>query len=456
MNQFSSSHWVNSAVFYHIYPLGFCGAPTHRDLSVGPVERLLKVDEWLPHLQELGVSALYLGPLFESSAHGYDTADYYHLDRRLGTDETLRFVADRIHQRGMRLILDGVFNHVGRDFWAFRDVQQYQSTSRYCDWFLNLQFGKTSPCGDPFSYEGWAGNYDLVKLNLHNPEVKDHLLGAVRSWVERFDIDGLRLDAADVVDHSFLDELHSFTRQLKPDFWLMGEMVGGDYRSLANPDRLDATTNYECYKGLYSSLVDKNYFEIAYSISRQFGSGGIYKGLSLYAFADNHDVNRVASNLKTPKYLYPLYCLLFTMPGVPSIYYGSEWGIQGERSRSDDSALRPCLDLESLRRSSPQPDLPKTIRKLADLRKGSEALRFGDYQQVFVASQQFAFLREGNTEKDLVILNSADQPVTLTLSLPGQNGIAVDLLNNQETFAVNNGSMTLSIPPCWGRVLRIN
>ena len=455
MDQFSSSHWANSAIFYHIYPLGFCGAPARNDFASAPVERLDKVAQWLPHIRDLGANALYLGPLFESTAHGYDTADYYHVDRRLGTDQTLRNLSANLHGNGFRLILDGVFNHVGRDFWAFRDVQQYQSASRYCDWFQNLNFGNRSAYGDPFSYEGWAGNYDLVKLNLRNPEVKQHLFGAIHAWIEQFDIDGLRLDAADSLDLGFLNELHDFTRSLKPDFWLMGEIVAGDYRIWANPQRLDSVTNYECYKGLYSSLVDKNYFEIAYAFNRQFGPDGLYRGLPLYAFADNHDVNRVASNLTNPALLYPLYCQLFTMPGVPSIYYGSEWGIKGQRTRNSDSMLRPCLDLESARSSAPSPDLERTIARLAAVRLHSTALRFGDYRQVMVSSEQMAYLRESDDERVLVVLNAASSPVVLDLALPFPVTRAVDLLNPGESFSGSGDSLRLTIPPCWARILRL-
>jgi glycosidase len=360
-----SNHWAPNSTFYHIYPLGFCGAPARNDFVSPPTPRLEKILPWLPHMLDLGVNALYLGPVFESTAHGYDTADYNHVDRRLGDDNTLRELVHALHQSGIRVILDGVFNHVGRDFWAFRDVQQYGERSIYRDWFQGLNFSSHSPYGDPFSYQGWNGNYDLVKLNLGNPAVQEHLLNAVRIWVNRFDIDGLRLDVADCLEMPFIEALRAFTRQLKTDFWLMGEVVLGDYRNWVSPTRLDSVTNYECFKGLYSSFTNKNFFEIAYSLNRQFGPDGIYRDLPLYSFADNHDVNRVASLLQNPAHLYPLYCLLFTMPGVPSIYYGSEWGLEGKRTAQEDSNLRPCLDLASLQNNSPQPDLPAAISRLS-------------------------------------------------------------------------------------------
>ncbi|MFY0574859.1 alpha-amylase family glycosyl hydrolase [Cystobacter fuscus] len=275
------------------------------------------------------MNALYLGPVFESSSHGYDTADYSKVDRRLGTNADLSRLVAAMRAAGIRVILDGVFHHVGRDFWAFRDVQVHGERSRYRDWFSGLQFGKRSPYGDAFSYDGWSGHYNLVKLNLQNAEVRAHLFGVVEQWISEFGIEGLRLDVAEVMDVSFLRDLAAFCRRLRPDFWLLGEAIHGDYRRLGNPETLDSVTNYECYKGLYSSLNDRNYFEIAYSLQRQFGENGIYRDLLLYNFVDNHDVNRIASTLKDPAHLLPLHLMLFTIPGVPSIYYGSEWGQEG-------------------------------------------------------------------------------------------------------------------------------
>lgn len=246
-------HWTDEAIFYHIYPLGLCGAPPRNDFTSPPTPRLEQLYPWLEHIQSLGANALYLGPLFESTTHGYDTADYFHLDRRLGTDETLRRFSAALHARGLRLVLDGVFNHVGRDFWAFRDVQANHARSPYRDWFSNLCFDGRSPFNDPFQYEGWNGHYELVKLNLHHPAVKEHLFLAVETWIGEFNIDGLRLDAADCLDFTFMQELSAFCRRLRPDFWLMGEVIHGDYRRWANPVTLDTVTNYECYKGLYSS-----------------------------------------------------------------------------------------------------------------------------------------------------------------------------------------------------------
>jgi len=412
------SHWAHDAIFYHIYPLGLCGAPARNDFHAPDVPRLEQLHAWIAPLTALGVNALYLGPLFESSAHGYDTADYYRVDRRLGNNQTLAALATALRDNGIRLILDGVFNHVGRDFWAFRDMQMYREHSAYRDWFVDINFGQRSPYGDSFSYAGWNGNYDLVKLNLHNPNVKQHLFDAIAQWHRDFGIAGLRLDVADCLDLDFLRELAAFCHHLQPDFWLMGEVIHGDYRRWANPTTLDSVTNYEGYKSLYSSHVDKNYFELAYALNRQFGAGGLYRGLPLYNFADNHDVNRVASNLQNPAHLYPLYSLLFTIPGVPSIYYGSEWGLTGTRTPYDDKALRPALDVNTVPQHAPQPALVNTLRQLARLRHNSPALRHGDYEQLWVAAEQFAFARRTADECLIVAVNAAAQPVTVDIPLP--------------------------------------
>ncbi|HVN28614.1 MAG TPA: alpha-amylase family glycosyl hydrolase, partial [Candidatus Binataceae bacterium] len=388
----TNDHWSWRAVFYHLFPLGCLGAPIRNDFNAVPADRLSALDEWIDHFERLGINALLLGPVFESSAHGYDTADLFKVDRRLGDEVAFTDFSRELHRRGIRLVLDAVFHHTGCDFWAFRDVRDRGRDSRYCDWY-HLDFSRRSPCGEPFHYKGWAGNYDLAKLNLKNAAVRKHLFEAVSSWIEHFDIDGLRLDVADGLDSDFIHELSEHCRRIKPDFWLMGEVVHGDYRNWARPGALASTTNYEAYKGLWSSLNDRNYFEIAYSLNREFGAEGIYRGIPLYNFVDNHDVSRAASILREPAHLYPLYALLMTMPGVPSIYYGSEFGIEACKQRGTDAPLRPALDIRMLRRSGRHPDLCDAIGRLISLRHQHRALQVGDYTQLHVAAEQFAFSR---------------------------------------------------------------
>jgi len=445
--------WDSDAVFYHLFPLGCLGAPPRNSFDGPPANRLDALMNWIPHLEDLGVNALLLGPVLESSAHGYDTADFFRLDRRLGDDTALTTFSRELHRRGIRLIFDGVFHHTGRDFWAFRDIRERGRASQYCDWY-HLDFERRSPYGDPFHYKGWAGHYDLAKLNLQNPATRDHLLAAVSSWVERFDIDGLRLDAADALDHDFQHQLAAHGRALKSDFWLMGEVVHGDYRKWAHAGGLASTTNYQAYKGLWSSLNDRNYFEIAHTLKFQFGPEGIYRGVGLYNFADNHDVERVASLLTEPAHLYPLYILLLTMPGVPSIYYGSEWGIRGRKGAGTDAPLRPALDPAAMRLHPPDARLCEIIRKLIALRHAHPALRHGGYQQLQVAHEQFAFIRQHQPQSIIVALNASTEAKDLALDIPDlSRGRLVDILNDGESFDIKDGRDKIAIPPRWGRIL---
>ena len=429
--------WWHDAQFYHIYPLGYCGAPRENPApgtdhaGAAPEERLTAVREALPDLADHGYNALYLGPLFEASSHGYDTADYFAVDRRLGTNDTLTRLVARAHELDIRVVLDGVFNHVGRDFWAFRDLRKRGAESPYADWFRGVDFSRNNGFGDGFVYEGWEGTDTLVALNLDKREVREHLFDAVRTMVGTFGVDGLRLDVAYLLPLDFLEQLRRTTDEAaaaRPadegsrDFWLMGEMIHGDYAALTAPGRLHSVTNYECYKGLWSSHNDRNYFEIAHSLERLFGAGGVLtvdgdrggdrraEPVPTYNFADNHDVDRVVSSLSDPDHIFPLYALLWTVPGLPSVYYGSEWMIHGRKSEGD-AALRPAW-----------PDIPKDddrlirfLDELSRIRKEQPALRYGTYRQVHVANETFAFAREHDGATVLVAVNAGDEPCTIQL-----------------------------------------
>ncbi len=442
------SHWSQDAVFYHIYPLGFAGAPEY-NTEPAPVPRLDKLSDWIPHLKELGVNALYLGPLFQSSRHGYDTRDYYQVDWRLGDNDSFARLCDELHQNGIRVILDGVFNHVGREFWAFRDVQEHGQSSPYCSWFHDLNFGGPSPMGDPFWYTGWQGHYELVKLNLRNPAVVEHLLGAVGMWMDAFHIDGLRLDAADCVDMDFFRTLRAFVKGRDPGFWLMGEIIHGDYARWANPDTLDSVTNYECWKGLWSAHNSKNYFEIAHSLNRQFGPGGIYQSLCLYNFTENHDVDRLASTLSDPAHLNNLYSLLYTMPGAPSLYYGGEWALEGKKQNGSDAPLRPCLELsEMLERDQ---SLCAHLAKLSAIRAAFPALRYGGYENVVIKNEQLVFRRATGEQRVYVLLNLSHD--AFSLEFPHSEPVLQDVLNGDAIYNNDGGRTWLTLPPCSAKIL---
>lgn len=445
-------------MFYHIYPLGMCACPKHNDFCCPAGNCFEQLSGELDRLVELGINALYIGPVFESSSHGYDTVDYYYIDRRLGNNQKFKDFCQLCHSKGIAVVLDAVFNHTGRDFFAFKDIILNGRYSQYTDWYVNLNFNQHSCFGDTFDYQGWAGCMDLVKLNVDNPQVQEHIFGAVKYWIEDFQIDGLRLDAADVLSPAFMDKLSSFCKSIKKDFWLMGEVVHGDYNNWVREGRLDSVTNYQLYKALWSSLNDGNMFELSYNLDREFGPNGLYTFSRLYNFVDNHDVNRVASSLKDPDMLSLLYGILSTIPGIPSIYYGSESGIKGTRGEYDDYQLRPALPP-----FTPQiPDFAKpdanchqltqNIRTFARIRKENSALRTGDYNQLFVSNLLFAFQRKNSDQRILVCINADCKPQYMNLQDLKSNGVFTDLLTEKK-YSCNDLKGFL-IPGKWLTILR--
>lgn len=397
--------WAYNSVFYQIYPIGFCGAPTQNDGECVP--RIRKLLDWSGYLQELGVDSILLNPIFESDSHGYDTRDFKKIDCRLGTNDDFASVCKDLHAHGVKIVLDGVFNHVGRGFWAFKDVQEKKWDSPYKDWF-HINFDGNSNYNDGFWYEGWEGHFELVKLNLQNPAVADYLLECVKYWVDTFDIDGLRLDVAYSLDHGFMQRLRSYVEELKDGFVLIGEVLFGDYNLIVNERMLHSCTNYECYKGIYSSFNSMNLFEIAHSLHRQFGPDPwcIYRGKHLVTFVDNHDVTRLASILTNDKHIPLAYGLLFGMPGIPCLYYGSEWGQPGEKAPDNDYALRPCFE-------TPMPnELTEYIKQLIRIRQNSDALCNGLYKNIIIQNHQLVFERCSDTERIIVAINAADTPYT--------------------------------------------
>ena len=419
--------WAYNSIFYQIYPIGFCGAPVHNDGVCVP--RIRKLMDWSEYLQTLGVDSILLNPIFESDNHGYDTRDFKTIDCRLGTNENFKEVCEDLHKHNVKIVLDGVFNHVGRGFWAFKDVQEKKWDSPYKDWF-HISFDGNSCYNDGFWYEGWEGHFELVKLNLQNPAVVDYLMECVKYWIDEFDIDGLRLDVAYSLDHNFMRRLRSYTQELKPDFALIGEVLFGDYNIIVNDEMLHSCTNYECYKGLYSSFNSMNMFEIAHSLHRQFGSDQwcIYRGKHLMTFVDNHDVTRLASILTNKKHIPLAYGLLMGMPGIPCLYYGSEWAEPGEKAPDNDYALRPCFE-------EPKPnELTEFIKKLIRVRQESDVLCNGAYKNVVIQNHQLVFERCSEKERVIVAINAADYPYTANAG--ELNGTAADLLTG-ETVTMN-------------------
>ena len=360
---------MNELMIYQVFPL--------RALTDGqPSHGILEMIDWIPHIKKLGMNAVYFSPVFSSSDHGYDTKDYQKIDERLGTNEDFKKMCDAMHEEGIQVILDGVFNHVGREFFAFEDVREKKWDSPYKDWFY-INFDGNSCYDDGFWYEGWEGHFELVKLNLDNEQVRNYLLESVGIWIDKLGIDGLRLDVA-----------------------------------------------YKCYKGLYSSFNTHNMHEIGYSLNRQFGpeEWTLYKGLPLYNFVDNHDVERIASQLEDKEHLPLIYAMEFAMPGVPGVYYGSEWGMEGKKEQGSDDSLRPRIHKEDLVEN----ELTNYIAQLAKVRAGSPALKYGDYLQLAIAPDVLVFQRRTNEDRIIFAMNCGDGE--FTAHFDAQAGCGIDLI----------------------------
>ncbi len=403
--------WFEPSFVYQVYPLGLCGAPHENDGAV--VHRLRKLvdDGWVAHMKRLGATCLLLNPVFESISHGYDTTDYTKVDCRLGDNDDLKDLVAACHEQGIKVLLDGVFNHVGRDFWAFKDVQERRWDSPYAGWF-EIDWNGNNEWNDGFSYSTWQGVPYLIKLNHNCFELNDYLVDVIRGWEREFDIDGLRLDVAYCLDRGFLGYLRRIADELSDKrgekFLLLGETMFGDYNQWMGDELCDTVTNYECYKGLWSSMNSANMHEVAYALERQSGSHpwDLYTGKHLLDFVDNHDVPRIATQLTDKNQLKPLYGLLFGMAGVPCVYYGSEWGIEGEQ-KFGDHELRPALDAPEWN------ELTDWIADLSKARAQSRAIVWGGYEQLQVTPQQLVFQRCCEDERVIVAVNASAEPAVV-------------------------------------------
>ena len=437
--------WYNEAIFYHIYPLGLTGAPKTNDYGA-PVSRLNTLLPWVDHIKEIGCTALYIGPLFESVGHGYETTDYKKLDSRLGTNEDLKNFVAACHEKGIKVIFDGVFNHTGRDFFAFKDIQQNREHSRYLNWYCNVNFGGNNEYNDGFSYENWGGYNLLVKLNQRNPEVQNYICDVIRFWVSEFDVDGIRLDAADVLDFDFMRALRRTAAEVKEDFWLMGEVIHGDYSRWVNGETLHSVTNYALHKALYSGHNDHNYFEIAHTVKYLQNMGN----LDLYNFVDNHDVERIYTKLSNKAHFAPVHVLLYTLPGVPSIYYGSEFGIEGKKEKFSDDSLRPVLNLEDYADAVQKNPCTALIAALGKVRQHTPALSYGSYAELQLTNRQFAFARDLDGVRVIVTVNNDDNAAGMSLQA-GNCAEYIGTLTGQKV-SVQGGRINVTVAANSGEI----
>ena len=441
--------WYDEAVFYHIYPLGLAGAPEKNPYGE-PMSRLRELFPWIGHAKEIGCNAIYVGPMFESDGHGYETTDYKKLDGRLGTNEDLKDFVRTAHEQGVRVIFDGVFNHTGRNFFAMQDLRKNRENSPYRDWYCNVNFWNNNEFNDGFSYDNWGGYNIMAKLNQRNPAVRDYILDVIRFWVSEFDVDGIRLDAADVLDFEFMKSLRWLANEVKPEFWLMGEVIHGEYNRWVNEGTLHSVTNYHLHKALYSGHNDHNYFEIAHTVKRLYGMGGNNPNFRLYNFVDNHDVERIYTKLNNKAHFVPVHILLYTLPGIPSIYYGSEFGIEGKKTYGTDAPLRPRLSLKELEGNAQGKEREKLIASLGRIHAQVPALSYGDYRELVLTNRQYAFSRNSEGSCALIAVNNDENGAGLRIPA-GEHGVYVSLLSGREVKA-SDGWLWVELDGCTGDI----
>ncbi|MEZ5184911.1 MAG: alpha-amylase family protein [Candidatus Nanopelagicales bacterium] len=325
--------WIEHAIWWQVFPLGFVGAELEALPEGAPAEhRLPRLIGWLDYLIDLGASGLALGPVFASQAHGYETTDYYSIDTRLGTEQDLLRVIDEAHERGIKVMLDGVFNHVGDQFPRFQQALAGDETSRRWFHLYPQDDGRVE-------YEHFEGHRQLVTLNHFEQLVVDFVVDVMCHWLDR-GIDGWRLDAAYSVPIEFWSKVLPQVHARHPHAYIVGEVIHGDYVSFVREGGMDAVTQYELWKAIWSSMNDANFHELAWSLQRHDEFLDVFSPLT---FISNHDVTRIASRLQDERHVGHALAILMTVGGTPSIYYGDEQAFRGlkEERYGGDDEIRP-------------------------------------------------------------------------------------------------------------------
>ncbi len=335
--------WAESCIWWHVYPLGFCGAPIRPPADVpdgadwrpSGEPRLLRLLPWLDHAVELGVNGVLLGPVFDSWTHGYDTLDHYRVDPRLGSEADLDVLVAACHARGLRVGLDGVFNHVGDRHPRFRQAAAEGFAGATADLFA---IDRSDP-GHPRPRD-FEGHGSLVALDHMAPAVADLVTDVMRHWLDR-GVDAWRLDAAYAVDPAFWARVLPRVREHHPDAWFLGEMIHGDYAGYVTASGIDSVTQYELWKAIWSSIRDRNFFELDWALVRH---AEFLQRFTPATFVGNHDVTRIASTVGADGAVVAL-AVLMTVGGIPSIYSGDEHGFTGvkEDRLGGDDDVRPAF-----------------------------------------------------------------------------------------------------------------
>ena len=454
--------WAKRAIIYHIYPIGFFGAPKYGKNEFFITERLIDIRKFYNHFKELGINVIQFGPIFESVSHGYDTIDYMKIDHRLGTNESFKQIVIELHEMGIKVIVDGVFNHVSREFDSFKDIQKYKEKSWRKHWHF-IDFSKNNPHGDGFDYRNWEGHYSLVKLNLKEPDVKKYIFSVAEYWLKEIGIDGWRLDVAYLIDSEFWREFRQACKSSKPDCLLIGEMIHGPYTKWIGPDLLDAGTGYQVYKSIWSAINTNNMYELKAVLERSFHQEwGLFKNVLLMNFLGNHDSTRIRSILKDDKLLFPAFLFLFTTNGIPKIYYGDEIGMHGLKTEISDDDVRKPMPISKQDWPHMGIKIFQNVQKFIQLRKNNHALNNGILIPIHADDTTLTFIRRSSRQTLLIVMNfsleTVEKKIPLwNLNLEGRKFTEILKQGGNEEYFVRNDQLHISeLFSCWGRILQLN
>lgn len=379
--------WVNDTVWYQIFPDRFCnGTPEKNGEDIlpwrtGPVtnqERfggnLAGIRKRLSYLKELGINGIYLNPIMEAeSNHKYDTRDYTKIDPYFGDNEEFALLVKEAHELGIRVMVDAVFNHCGRRFAQWLDVEKKGEKSEFADWFMIHDWNALKKQGDTRDgrFYSFAFNEYMPKLNTNNEEVIRYFSDICENWIRDFDIDGIRFDVGNEVSHRFLKRVRERVKSLKPDIYLLGE-IWHDASQWLMGDEYDSVMNYPLMSGIHDFFLDKESTkeDFEYMVNRCYTMYMQQCNNVLFNLLDSHDTERLMNRLKNLNVFYQQLAVLFTMPGSPCIYYGTEIAMEG----GHDPDCRRCMPWDEMDSEENRKRLEE-MKKLISLRKTEKTFK---------------------------------------------------------------------------------
>ncbi|WP_226344100.1 alpha-amylase family glycosyl hydrolase [Agilicoccus flavus] len=409
--------WVRDSMWWHVYPLGFTGAPHGASGDPEPAHRFAHLEAWLDHVVDLGLNGIALGPIFASSTHGYDTTDHLRVDPRLGTAQDAESFFAACHAKGLRVMLDGVFNHVGREHPAFQAVLEQGAGAETAGWF-HLEWSDGDGAGAVPRYRNFEGHDQLVALDHGSEAVVDLVTDAMCHWLDA-GADAWRLDAAYAVLPEFWARVLPRVRERHPDVYVVGEVIHGHYADVVTRSGMDAVTQYELWKAVWSGLNDTNFHEIAHALGRH---DEFLATFVPWTFVGNHDVTRIASRLTDERHLPHALALLFTVGGTPAVYYGDELayrGVKEERFGGDDD-IRPLFPASPAELSELGADTLAVHRALVGLRRRHRWLHTARPATLHLENDRFAYEVTGEGARLVVALNLADDAAVIPVTGAGE------------------------------------